>query len=723
MSTDDYEEDDKYHIAASSSLTASGTRVLKHGDTFAVFNRYGDVQATGLGEQGVYHDGTRFLSRLRLRLGQHRLLLLSSTVLKNNLLLAVDLTNPDVHARGELTVPYGTLHIFRSKFLWKGTCFERFNVSNYGERAIDIELNLEFDADFVDVFEVRGTRRDQRGEHLPPEVQADLVLLGYRGLDGLERKTRVEFAPRPDTCDDKRATFRVHLEAGQSKEIYSYVTCSYGDASKVPAPIYEHAYAAAYEVIRSADARDAHIYTSNEQFNDWINRSVADLRMMITETEQGPYPYAGVPWFSTAFGRDGILTAMQALWLNPTLSAGALRYLAAHQADRVDEPADAEPGKILHETRRGEMAALREIPFGKYYGSIDSTPLFLLLAAKYFQHSGDRQLLEDIWPNILRALEWIDTYGDVDGDGFVEYGRRAKDGLIQQGWKDSHDSVFHKDGSPAEGPIALCEVQGYVYAAKKGIGKVARQLGQVELADKLAREAQELQLRFDEAFWCEDLSMYALALDGRKRRCRVRSSNVGHCLFSEIALPHRAAHIADQLLSDEMFSGWGIRTLGKSEQRYNPMSYHNGSIWPHDNAIVAEGLARYGFKDAAARVLTALFDASLFVELHRLPELYCGFRRRGDQGPTLYPVACSPQAWASAAPFLLLKAILGLSVDAEARRISFYFPVLPPFLNEISIRGLTVGDASLDLRLHRYPEDVGINVTGRRGQVEVLAVK
>jgi glycogen debranching enzyme len=369
------------------------------------------------------------------------------------------------------------------------------------------------------------------------------------------------------------------------------------------------------------------------------------------------------------------------------------------------------------------MAALKEIPFGRYYGSIDSTPLFVFLAGAYYERTADRAFIESIWPNLELALRWIDTHGDSDGDGFVEYQRRSKTGLVQQGWKDSQDSVFHADGTLAEPPIALCEVQGYVYAAKRSAADLAALLGRAEQADALRKQAEELRERFERAFWSEDIGTYALALDGRKRPCRVRSSNAGHCLLTGIAGPERARRTAQTLLANESFSGWGIRTVAASEARYNPMGYHNGSVWPHDNALIAAGLARYGLKDSVLGVMTGLFDASLFFDLHRLPELYCGFGRRPGEGPTLYPVACAPQAWAAASVFLLLQACLGLTINAPEGQLCFAYPLLPTFLKEVQVRGLKVGAASIDLLLLRHGHDVGINVLRREGRLEVRMVK
>jgi glycogen debranching enzyme len=385
---------------------------------------------------------------------------------------------------------------------------------------------------------------------------------------------------------------------------------------------------------------------------------------------------------------------------------------------------DAQPGKILHEMRADEMAILGEIPFRRYYGTIDATPLFVMLAGAYHKRTADRAFAESIWPNVERALAWIDSYGDSDGDGLVEYTRKSKHGLIHQGWKDSHDSVFHRDGGSAEGPIALCEVQGYVYAARLAAAELAGLLGDHKRARELTKQAHTLRRRFEESFWCEELSTYALALDGSKQPCEVRTSNAGHCLFAGIATDQHARRVATTLVDETSFSGWGIRTLATTEARYNPMSYHNGSVWPHDNALIAAGFARYGLKECAATVVAGLLDASLFFDLHRLPELFCGFPRRAGESPTLYPVACAPQSWASGAVFLLLEACLGLGLPAPEQKVFFSKPFLPGFLREVSVRDLKVGEARADLLLTRHDEgDVGVNVLRRDGALDVVVLK
>jgi glycogen debranching enzyme len=618
------EVENQYYIRAQSSLADDRRLVLTRGDTFAVFDRYGDVQPIGVAQHGLFHQETRYISKLGLRIDGKRPLLLSSAIREDNVVLAVDLTNPDLEMEPGVLMCRGTVHIHRTKFLLDTSCFERILLRNYGLAALSFDLSLEFSADFADIFEVRGHVREKKGVELAPELREFGATLSYEGLDHIIRRTRIRWSPRPTSVASSLIRFSFHLEPKAEQDVEFVISCE-GNGTRFIAPGFSAALAKATTRLQCPEQDEVVIRTSNEQFNEWLNRSRADLRMMITSTPFGPYPYAGVPWFNTVFGRDGIITALECLWFDPWLAKGVLSYLANTQAQTLDAERDAEPGKILHETRKGEMAGLGEVPFGRYYGSVDATPLFVLLAAAYYERTADLEFLRSIWPNIEAALDWIDHFGDQDGDGFVEYSRQSSKGLAQQGWKDSHDSVFHADGNLAEGPIALCEVQAYVYAAKRGIATAAGELGFSARARQLAREASDLQSRFQANFWCDELSMYVLALDGSKRHCKVRSSNAGQCLFSGIASQADFQRTVSSLSSDAFFSGWGVRTIAESEQRYNPMSYHNGSVWPHDNALIAFGLIRARDKELATKILNGLFDVSTFLELYRLPELICGF--------------------------------------------------------------------------------------------------
>jgi glycogen debranching enzyme len=712
--------EDTFYILATQSTADYATRVLKDGDTFAVFDPHGDIQANGSGQEGVYHEGTRFLSYLLFKLGNARPFLLNSVIHEDNITFVVNLTNPDVYRAGQVLLPRGTLHITRSKLLWRSTCFETFRFINYGLSSVEVRFSIEFGADFADLFEVRGMTRERRGTHGEEQNGADRLAFVYRGLDGVIRRTIVRCAPAPDTLTVSGATFIQSLGPKEEKEFSLTYACEID--RKAPSFIsssYERSYAAAEGDIKNLQDHEARVRTSNEQFNQWLDRSSADLHMMFTSTPYGYYPYAGVPWFSTPFGRDGIITALEYLWVNPLIARGVLCYLAAMQATKEDPERDMQPGKILHETRKGEMAALREIPFDRYYGSVDATPLFVLLAGVYFEWTQDIEFIKSIWPQIDLALRWIDHYGDCDGDGFVEYARSSSRGLIHQGWKDSWDSVSHGDGALAQGPIALCEVQGYVYAARVAGATMASALGRRKKARLLIARAEALKENFQKYFWCDDLSTYALALDGDKRPCRVSTSNAGHCLYAGIGESAQAAGIARRLIREDSFSGWGVRTLAVSETRFNPMSYHNGSIWPHDNALIAAGLARYGFREEACKILGGLFEASLFVE-YRLPELFCGFVRRDGAGPVPYLTACSPQAWSAASVFLLLQAVLGMSVNAGMSRLSFAQPTLPHFLDEIQITNLKVGTASVDVFVSRGARYARVEVEQREGRVALV---
>jgi glycogen debranching enzyme len=695
-------------------------RSLKHDDTFIVLDSHGDIGASAGGPDGLFNADTRYLARLELVLDEVQPLLLGSNLRDDNSALTVDLTNPDVYRGGRIVLQKDMLHIVRTIFLWRGTAYQRIGIQNHGEDTAIFDVTLLFDNDFADLFEVRGERRPRRGTSSSKPDGPAGVLLDYRGLDGKSRTTTLQFDPRPTRLTVNAATWHFELAPQQATALFVAVSCNKSTPHQ-SAPFFRGLLAHRREM-RQSTAGATSIETSNNIFNEVLCQAMADLNMLMTETPQGRYPYAGIPWYSTTFGRDGLITALQMLWIDPRIARGVLKRLAAFQATSVDPLADAEPGKILHEMRGGEMAALREVPFAQYYGSVDATPLFVLLAGLYVERTGDDETLAELWPSIEAALRWIDGAGDPDRDGFVEYQRASEQGLANQGWKDSYDAIFHADGRLAEGYIALAEVQGYVFAGKRLAARCALRLGKIEMAQRLEAEAQRLAERFEEAFWCEELGTYALALDGAKQPCKVRTSNAGQLLFTGIAREDRARKVAADLMRPHFFTGWGIRTVARGEARYNPMSYHDGSIWPHDNALIALGLARYGLKHSVEHLFKGLFDAASYMDLRRLPELFCGFQREKRRGPTLYPVACAPQAWASATPFTLLEAALGLEFDAQRGEIRLRNPRLPAFLNEVVLRDLQLGPSSVDLRLRRHGEEVSLEVLRTRGQIQVSIV-
>jgi glycogen debranching enzyme len=709
---------------ATTGPSARPRRTLKHADTFAVFDSHGDMGASAGGPDGLFDRDTRYLSRFELLIDGMQPLLLGSSVRDDNLTLTADLTNPDIFYDGRIVLPRDTLHVVRTAYLWKGAAHQRIAVGNYGEVPVAFTLVLTFGNDFADLFEVRGRQRQRRGHSHEVVLSTSKVAFVYMGLDGTRRQTELCLEPPPTILAASAATYQLRLEAGHFLYIFFSAECH---GARTPERVtFLKGLMAASREHRSASQYSGAVETSNRVLNEALCRAMADLRMLITETPEGCYPYAGIPWYSTTFGRDGLLTALQMLWCDPLIAKGVLKRLAAFQAATFDVAADAEPGKILHEMRGGEMAALKEVPFGLYYGSVDATLLFVILVGLYVERTGDEATLRELWPGVERALRWMDSSGDLDDDGFLEYGvigaEGLRHGLRNQGWKDSFDSVFHADGELAQGPIALCEVQGYAYAAKRLAAQCARRLGESVTAEKLDRASDHLAERFEEAFWCEEIGLYAIALDGEKKPCRVRSSNAGHLLWTGIARPDRALRVADAMISPDFFSGWGIRTIARGEPRYNPMSYHNGSIWPHDNSLIALGLSRYGFQRHAEKVFEAALAAASYMDLRRLPELYCGFRRRRGAGPTLYPVACSPQAWASGSLFLMLQAALGIEFDPAARAIRFRNPRLPPSMNQIVLRHLGMNGAMVDIELGRSGSNVSMRVLRNTGAVQVSMI-
>ncbi len=710
------------YISASSSVLDPTRHVIKDGDLFGVFNRFGDILPIGRHDQGLYFGGTKLLSHHELRINGHRPLFLSSSVDDNNMLMCVDLTNPDLYTKRRLILQKDSIHILRTKLLFESCYFEKLRLRNFGRIPVTFTLEVLVDADFRDIFEIRGLKRKKDGKHFPPRHGEKDITFHYEGLDGAARSTFIEFPETPKTLSSRTCSYDITLEPGCTREMVFRVICRSGQ-NKGKIYSFDQSLTRVKSRIQTTDEKSAGIFTSNDQFNESLKRSLSDIRMMTTKTADGYYPYGGIPWFCTPFGRDGLITALETLWLCPDISKGVLGYLASKQAEEIDSANAAEPGKIMHETRTGELAATGEIPFGLYYGSVDSTPLFIMLAAAYWKRTGDMPFIQGIWENIKKALRWMEKYGDVDGDGYLEYISHKK-GLRNQGWKDSDDSIFHSDGSFATGPIALCEVQGYQYAAKKEISVLCRIMGDEDLADRLEQEAKTLKINFNNDFWDDEINSYVPALDGEKRPCRVRASNAGHALFTGIADADKASKLAETLLSDDLFSGWGIRTAGARETLYNPMSYHNGSIWPHDNALIAAGLAAYGFKDHFNKIFSSIFNASISMDSQRLPELFCGFHKRKGAPPTLYPVACSPQTWAAGALILMLQSCLSIDLEHEKNKITLKRPTLPKFLDQVQLDNLALSeDKKVDLLLRRHGEDVTVEVLKKSDDVKIVVIK
>jgi glycogen debranching enzyme len=696
---------------------AFGLFALKNNEEFLVADALGDIHGDG---DGFFRRDTRVLSTYRLLIGGAATSLLSSGVSADNVFFRAHVTNRPLPELGGHVTPQGVVHIERARFLWQGRLYERLAFTNYGGQNVAVPIELAFAADFADIFEVRGYPRPARGRMHRATTTHDTVTLAYEGLDGVTRTCAIAFSMRPDRLTDARASFALDLPDRTRFALYVEIG---PDPDSTPCRARFRAAAARARVaMRRSRRRGAALRCPNPPFQSWLAKGRSDLALLTTDLPSGPYPYAGIPWFAAPFGRDGIITALELLWLDSTLARGVLAFLAETQARETAPFRDAAPGKILHEMRHGEMAARDEVPFARYYGGVDTTPLFVMLAGAYAARTADMAFIDRLWPALERALAWIDGDADSNRDGFVDYLAARATGLVNQGWKDSADSVFHADGGLAEGPIALIEVQGYVYAARKAIARIARARGDVEAADRFDAQANALREAVEARFWQSDLECYALALDGRGAPCRVRTSNAGQLLYTRLPAPERAAKVAAQLLSGAFNDGFGIRTVAEGEARFNPMSYHNGSVWPHDTALCAAGIAAYGNRAAAAHTLSQLFAAALHFDV-RLPELYCGFRRHAGEPPVAYPVACLPQAWSSGAPFMLLQACLGIDIDAATRLVRIDRPELPAEIDRLAIHDLAVGDARVGLTFQRIDGHVSVAPFGRTDDSITVSIR
>jgi len=679
----------------------TGLLSLKVGDTFLVADAQGDVEGAA---DGLFSDDTRILSHFRLLIGGKRPSRLSFGLSRDNAIFTFHGANLALPPVGGRATPRGVIHVERKRCLWEGRMMERVRLTNFGLDEVMLPIAFEYAVDFRDMFEVRGLKRPARGKSLEPEINGRQVVFGYEGLDGLVRRGVIGFSEPPWRMDSHRADFMLTLAPDQRCDLFLEVGPDLDDTPSRERFVL--AMKASRDAVAERKFRGAAISCPDGAFGAWIEQSRADVALLTTDLPTGPYPYAGIPWFSTTFGRDGIITAWQLLWLDPSLAAGVLSFLAASQATETSAFRDSAPGKIMHEARLGEMARLKEIPFGRYYGGVDSTPLFVALAGAYLQRTGDLALIRGLWPALKAAIDWLETCGDSNGDGFIDYARGADTGLSNQGWKDSEDSVFHTDGRFPVGPVALVEVQGYAFAAWRAMAAMARRLGEPG-AEAWSARAEAMRLAVEERFWMADSGFYAIALDGEGALCAPHASNPGHLLFVGLPSPERAALVTQRLLSPDFDSGWGVRTLAKGSARFNPMSYHNGSVWPHDTGLALAGMSRYGERAGVAKVLHNLFEAGRDFEM-RMPELICGFAREAAEPPIAYPVACLPQAWAAGSAFMMIQACLGLSIDAGRREVRLVRPHLPAGVHELSLHGLTVDGGCIDIVVQRHGTDIAV---------------
>lgn len=688
---------------------------LIDGKTFLSTTFSGDIMPPGAPDVGFFHDDTRFLSRLELRVGGYRTVVLSSS---SELTFAsqIELTTGKNTLRDSYEIPENTVHIRREQLLSENVLYDYLTFENFNFTDLELLIELVYEADFMDVFQVRGAAREKPGHYYQPIANRDCLIFHYCGRDGIARETLIHLSPNPEQVTGTTALWKVKLPPFKRFQIHTTVS-TLVEAERPPTRRidFDHSLRVRREAFAQWESHSARFESNNRIFDQMVNTCVSDLHALQIPDGRDHIIAAGIPWFATMFGRDSIISAYQSLLLNPRLAIETLRVLARYQGREKDDWRDEEPGKILHEHREGEMTRAREMPFGPYYGSVDATPLWLILLSETFNWTADEQLVRDMLPHAHRALDWIDNYGDLDGDGFVEFLRRSPRGLANQGWKDSWDANMHRDGKVAEPPIALSEVQGYVYEAKYRMASLMRSFGETRRAEKLKKDAAELARRFDHAFWMPQRGFYAMALDREKKQLQVISSNPGHLLFTRMLSQERARAITQRFMQPDMFSGWGLRTISRDERVFNPLSYHRGSIWPHDNSIAAHGMALYEFRDAALTVFTGLAQAALNFRDYRLPELFCGIQRREQDEPVQYPVSCSPQSWASGAIFLLLTSVLGIRPSAPRKELTIVNPSLPDWLDYLNIRNLHIGGSRVGLDFTRRGTRTFCNVVDVEG--------
>jgi glycogen debranching enzyme len=701
--------------------------VAMEGELLLYTNPVGHAPGRDDSVLGLYYRDTRHLSRIELLLGGRQPVVLTSSA-DRGYSETVELTNLELRAADGRVVPQAVVHVRRTRVV-ADKLYELLRVRNYDRLPVDIALDLHFDADFADLFEVRGVRRRRRGRLRPPEATGTTLTFAYEGLDDVVRTTVVTFTDPPTSLRGGRARYRLRLAPGE-RLLLRYDVAVAPD----PPPPLAAAHTASDADLNQAlgavrrdherwAAESTDIFTDNEQLTTVLRRAQEDLRVLTMAAEDGRVTLAGVPWFSAPCGRAMLTVGLETLLLDLRFARSGVRYLARRQGRVNSAFRDEQPGKIMHELRRGELANLRAIPHTPYFGAIDTTPLWLLTLCELTMWTGDLEGFDLLHQAVEAAVKWLGIDGDADGDGFVEYERRSRAGLLNQGWRDSGDAIVHADGSLARGPIALAEVQGYVYYAKRRLAAIYGQLGDVERAERMAQDARELKRRFNERFWMEDEQFFAMALDGGKRQVKTVCSTIGHCLWSRIVADEHVDAVAKRLLAPDMFSGWGVRTVSKSSVAYNPMSFYNGGVWPYDTAIAANGLKKHGYAQESNRIALGLFEAALAYERTRLPELFCGFSRQSSPRPVSFPMACWPHASASGALFLVLQSMLGIYAQADENVVYVHDPVLPKWIGEVGLRNLHIGRTTMDLVFRRSGSETGFSVRDKKGPGRIVVVE
>ncbi|WP_144594023.1 amylo-alpha-1,6-glucosidase [Priestia flexa] len=672
-------------------------RVIKENDLFLLTDQMGNITKNHQYGLGLYTKDTRFLSGLNIKINGEDPILLASDA-DETYMATIRLTNPHIKNEENLILWRESIEILRERFIYDGVLYETIKLKNYFPKRVDFTITVHMDVDFNDMFIVRGFQTGHVGKRSGQIISEQSLVFKYVGADDIYRATNIAWnRPSTSVTEKGQVEFHFSLDHEEVEEVVFTIQPQIGqEEPKAKLPV-EIALSQLKDSYTKWEEKSTKVQTDHESLQRLINRGMNDLRVLLTNVGYGEFPVAGLPWFGVPFGRDSLIAALQMLPFNSSIAKGTLLTMAAYQGETLNSWRDEQPGKIMHEIRYGELANTNQIPFTPYYGTIDATPLFLILLTEYVKWTGDLKLVYRLENNIEKALMWIDEYGDRDGDLFLEYHQESSKGIANQGWKDSADSVVHRDGEYAKTPIALAEVQGYAYQAKAEVANLYEQIGKKEKAEKLRKEAVRLKEKFEQEFWMDDVLFYAIALDEHKKKVGTITSNPGHILFADMLNPEKVEHVANMLLSDKMFSGYGIRTMGKGEAGYNPMSYHDGSIWPHDNSMILLGLSKVGKQREANKVIEGLIDASAHFEYDRLPELFCGYSKT-DGKPVKYPVACSPQAWAAGTPLTFIQTMLQLFPNSMKKQIVIN-PALLDSMNNLTVEHIQIGQGMLSVQV------------------------